>query len=330
MLGKTFQRLAQNSRLREYAQDAKHRHVCDFLQFRCRPSVGLMALRRFCFWLPLYRLSAVFLVAACTQQPPPPAVLTPDPLARSSEIALLPLEFDNPTFMPKPVAGSGAGAAEGAGQGAAISGAIAANPPQGGQIQDQVVIMAVGVILLPISTLFGTIAGALSAHPEEDVRAAHKMITAAYASERPSEQIRDRLIKRARSRAVCGLLAADPISHEPSVIELNALGTETALLIEVTYFGIGMRGSIDPDIIPYIGVEIRYLEAESGRLISRSGFHHVGDALDYFDAAAEGATLLKSEIARGYEGISDRIEQELLGNKHATGLDMLPIKRCEA
>jgi len=287
---------------------------------------GLVILRT-----TICRLSMFLFLAACTQQPPPPAVLAPEPLATTSRITILPLKFENPTVMPKPVAGSGAGAAAGASQGASIAGGVATTPAQGGKgsyMEEQALTAAAGLVLLPITALVGAVIGALSAHPEKEVLAAGKAITAAYIGEPPSERIRDKLIRHAHIHSICGLTGADTVNGEPTVTELAALGTETVLIIDVTHFGITMVGSIDPDIVPYIGVETRYLDSVSGRLVSRSRFYHFGKALNYFEAAASEAEILKTEINQGYQEITNKIERELFGSGSSKLLDTLPIERC--
>ncbi len=99
-------------------------------------------------------LGAMFTVWGCTQSGPPPSALSTEPMTASEKVAVLPVVFfDQPTLIPRPVAGAGAGARTGA-----LGGTLA--PLMYAPIAPPMVLLA------PLTGIYGAIYGASAARSE--------------------------------------------------------------------------------------------------------------------------------------------------------------------
>jgi len=210
----------------------------------------------------------------------------------------------------QPVSGAGAGALLGAGQGAAAGLPIAAGGCGTANAFGCAVGIALGAAVAIVAAPIGAVVGAVNAHSDGDVRIADANLHAAFAESESTvtARLRDRIVSEAASLSAYKVVAYSPAPGFPKAPV--APRVDSQLEISVTALSLPVAGRINPDAKLLIAAQASFNRAD-GTLLYRRVWVYQGASRNYFQAAADNAQLLRSDIETGVGVLAAKIVNDM-------------------
>lgn len=241
--------------------------------------------------------TAVAALAGCAAVEVPPP--TPEIRAQLGGIEVEVLAIEAQDEMTTPAKGQGQGAASGAGQGALGSLAGGASICQAGEPFACLFGLALGIAVAPVAAVIGAGVGASKAHSEGEVLLAETNLRAAL----------DELsLDRDLEAAVSTRIRAHP---DYELAEAPGPGPDTRLEVRGA-FSVQSSGKIDPDLTLVLGARARLVRADDGIELYARSWGYQSPTRGYFEFAADGAELFRTEVQDGIEKLADKMVADLL------------------
>lgn len=233
--------------------------------------------------------------------------------ARLGTIAVVAAPVTPPARIERPPAGAGEGALAGAAEGALnvllagyYAGAYTHHP------EGLAIATAAGILLAPVGALFGGIAGAFQAPSTGEVEAAAAVIEAAFAADRPNEEICDRVVRIAKINTRYELSPCLDHGPEAGYGELAGYGFDSVLEIEMLSLGLAGPYAVDPPLSVVVIVEARLISLPNGDELYRRSWAYTGRPRRFFGWVAGDARLFRDELDQAYGQLARQIVFGLL------------------
>jgi hypothetical protein len=212
-----------------------------------------------------------------------------------------------------PTSGKWSGAAKGAGLGARnmllgglvmAAGVSFASGGAGALVGGAILALAIG--LTPVAALVGGIYGAVAAEPADKVKAAEAALKSAFTDLKVQEAIRDRILRVARDRTDYGLV---PLGENVDV--------DTILEISLPSLGLVGPAAVDPELFLIVRACPRLVRAADGAELYPPGPEGLREVAytsvprKFFEWAAEDARLFREEMERSYQGLAEKIVEDI-------------------
>ncbi len=261
--------------------------------------------RRFNVTLLLFALAA----GGCAGVSPPP--LPSEELRKSiGTLGVVGLPSEGATDPEMPTRGIGEGAKTGARQGALGAYASIAEPSCDADEPSGILCalgVGLGAALAPIGAIVGAGVGAGRARSTEEVEAAQAGLIAVLTAATPEIELRDRVVRRARSR-----IAVEALTGPAGSAAAGLAGVDTVLELYPTRLGVITEGEISPSLKVVLGVRGILVDAVEGRGLYVRSWMYRGEGHDYFELGADGGARLEAELERAYDNLAKKIVHDLI------------------
>lgn len=167
----------------------------------------------------------------------------------------------------------------------------------------------VGVVISPFAALFGAAVGPAMARPKAEVEAAQGRLVAALTEVDAGRYLRDRLVAIAAEQGGVRLATR---AQQASSKAAAGPGGGMLLEIAVTDFRLNTLGDFEPDVVLEIGARARLVRAADGHELYWHDWRYLGPQRTYFDAADDGARVLRWDVREGFERLADKMVFDLL------------------